>query len=188
MSRQRIQKPTTPAKPTGRSRRRPPWAEKGPNWLLVGGAIIALLLILGAGGLLLRNRVLSATPTPTVTPLPSETPTQTATATITPTPTWTATPTLTATPTETPTLIPTPTLTPIPCQLIERSDVRSAIGNDADGNPNGALIRILETEGDPVAVMGRVTDSAGEVWYQILLADYSGEAFVLASAVSCPGQ
>jgi hypothetical protein len=189
VNRQKRHKVSSPSKkPGGRPRRQPPWVAKGPNWLLIGSGLVVVLFVLGGIGLFARGRVTPVTPIPTTNPLPTETPTLTATPTITPSPTLTPTSTFTPTPTATPTVTPTPTNTPIPCQLLSRVEVRTAIGNDADGNPNGALVRVLEAIGESVAVVGEVTDQASVRWYQILLPDYSGQAFVPALAVSCVNQ
>ncbi len=188
MNRQRRHKPTPPAKTSGRSRRKPPWETNRPNWLFIGGGILIAIIVLGGAGLFVRGRLMPVTPTPTITPLPTATPTQTATPTITPSATWTTTPTRTPTATATSTATPTPTNTPIPCQLLARVEVRTAIGNDANGNPNGALVSVLETTGSPVAVLDQVVDNAGVLWYQIVMPSYNGQAFVPANTVDCTNQ
>jgi len=103
----------------------------GFNPLVMGGILLAVVILIGVGSLLIANGVFSPdsgeanistivpptatftplatdTPTPTVTPGPSLTPSATPSASATPT--TTNTPTITPTPTQT--LTPTPTTTP----------------------------------------------------------------------------
>jgi serine/threonine-protein kinase len=157
----------------------------GGGWIV--GGIIALILVVGAGALILTGQQKPPQPTPTEAaqiannneptkaPVVMASPTTAPTNTPTETPTKTPTPTLTDTPTKTHT--PTATDTPTPATPIVLAQ-RNVPARSGPGI-RYPVITTLKTD-QAVAITG-ISEDGG--WYQVQLADQS-EVWVAASAAS----